>query len=146
RFPYFSKILLAPHTGAETPLTSVQIANRYGVNPSFLDQVVDYLQRSNGAAASVLYAWETFGSDAPRNAWTSPAARLFLGNTDQTAEALAAHYETLFKQALKEGKTASDTGLKALYEFLMEKFGPFRAPGNARRYYPAAVREQLVKL
>src|SRR5688572_12392853 len=36
RFPYFSSILVAPHKSAITPLTSVQTASKYGVNPSFL--------------------------------------------------------------------------------------------------------------
>jgi hypothetical protein len=145
RFPYFQKLLIARHTLAETPLTSVQVAGRYGVNPSFLEQLVEHLQRSNGAAASVLYAWETLGTGAPRDAWTSPAAQLFKDDSGSTAEALAARYQTLFQQALKEGKATSDPGIKALYAFLTEKFGPFRAPDNARRYYSADVREQLSK-
>jgi hypothetical protein len=144
RFPYFEKLLIAPHKRAETPMTSVQIAARYGINPGFLEQLVDHLQRSNGATASVLYAWETLASGA-RTAWSSPVAQLFTGET-AAAEAVAARYEALFQQALKEGKTVADPGLKALYDFLHEKFGPFRAPDNARRYYAAAVREQLSKL
>jgi len=146
QFPYFEKILVARNTLGEGPLTSVQIAQRFGVNPSFLEQLVDYLQRSNGAVSSVLYAWETRGTKAPRNAWTSPAAKLFGSKPDNTAEALAARYEELFRQALKEGRTATDPGIKALYDFLIEKFGPFRAPDNARRYYAASVREQLSKM
>jgi hypothetical protein len=145
RFPYFEKLLVSRHTLAETPLTSVQIANHYGVNPSFLEQLVDELQRSNGAVSSVLYAWETRGTKAPRS-WTSPVAKLFTDAAANTDDALAARYEALFRQALKEGKDTSDPGLKALYSFLTEKFGPFRAPDNARRYYASAVREQLTDL
>jgi len=130
RFPYFEKLLIAPHKLEQTPLTTVQIANRYGVNPGYLTQLVDYLQRSKGATASVLYPWETLGIDAPR----------------EKAEALARDFETRFQQAVKEGKESSDPGIKALYAFLHEKFGPFRAPENVRRYYPAEVREQLAKL
>ncbi len=144
RFPYFEKLLLSPNTLANIPLSQVQIATKYGVNPSFLEQLVEYMKRSNGATASVLYAWEILGTDAPRSAWASPVAKLFDGIAGP--EALAAKYETLFQQALREGKTATDPGVKALHEFLTEKFGPFRAPGNARRYYAKTVREQLMAM
>ena len=73
-------------------------------------------------------------------------AQAFAGETTGTPEAIAASYETYFQQALKEGDKAADPGLKALHAFLKEKFGPFRAPANFRRYYPADVREQLTKL
>ena len=141
RFPYFDKLLVTPNTLAIVPLTLVQLAAKYDVNPSFLEQVVDYLKRSNGATASALYAWEILGTDAPRSAWASPVAKLL--DDVSGAEALAARYESLFQQALQEGKGSTEPGVKALYEFLMEKFGPFRAPGNARRYYAEGVRDQL---
>jgi len=144
RFPYFEKLLVSPNTLATFPFTDVQIASKYNVNPSFLDQLVDHLQRSSGAVASVLYAWETNGTDAPRSAWVSPVANLLEGVTG--ADAIAAKYEALFQQAVKEGKDAKDPGIKALYEFLTEKFGPFRAPDNARRYYPASLRTQLTAM
>jgi hypothetical protein len=146
RFPYFSKILIAPNTLAKVPLSVVQIANLYQVNPGFLEQLVDYLQRSNGAPASVLYAWEIQGTGALLSAWSSPAAALFPAASTSSRETLAARYETLFHQALKEGEKSADPGIKALHDFLKEKFGPFRAPENARRYYAAAVRESLIKL
>jgi hypothetical protein len=130
RFPYFEKLLIAPHTLEQTPMTTVQIANRYGVNPGYLTQLVEYLERSKGAAASVLHAWETLDPGASRS----------------QVEALAAQFETRFQQAVKEGKDASDPGTKALYTFLTEKFGPFRAPANIRRYYPSETREQLARL
>ncbi len=141
RFPYFEKLLISPNSLSTIPLTAVQIATQYGVNPSFLEQLVDYMKRSNGATASTLYAWEILGTHAPRAAWASPVAKLLEGVTG--AGALAAKYELLFQQALKEGKTSTDPAIKALYEFLTEKFGPFRAPNNARRYYAAPVREQV---
>jgi hypothetical protein len=144
RFPYFEKLLISPNTLATIPLTQVQIATKYGVNPSFLEQLVDYMRRSNGATASVLYAWEILGTDAPRSAWASPVAKLFEGVTG--SDELAARYETLFQQALKEGKTSTDPAIKALHEFLTEKFGPFRAPGTARRYYAQSVRDQLAAM
>ncbi len=144
RFPYFEKLLISRNTLPNVPLTPIQIATKYDVNPSFLEQMVDYLKRSNGATASVLYAWEILGTDAPRSAWVSPVAKLFDGVTEP--DALAAKYETLFQQALKEGKAATDPGIKALHDFLTEKFGPFRAPGNARRYYAANVRTQLTDM
>jgi hypothetical protein len=146
RFPYFEKLLVAPSTLAEPSLTSVQVAQRYEVNPSFLEQLVNHLERSNGAAASVLYAWEALTTGASREAWTSPAAQLFAGDTSRTAEAIAAQYESLFQQALKEGKATANPGLKALHDFVTEKFGPFSAPADARRYYPPDVRSRLMKL
>ncbi len=144
RFPYFEKLLLSPNTLSTIPLTDVQVAAKYGVNPSFLEQLVDYMKRSNGATASVLYAWETLGTDASRTAWASPVAKLFDGVTG--ANALASKYETLFQQALKEGKTSTDPAIKALHEFLVEKFGPFRAPDNARRYYAKSVRDEVMAM
>lgn len=146
RFPYFEKLLIAPNTLSETPLTSVQVAHRYEVNPSFLEQLRDYLQRSSGAVSSVLYAWEVLGNGGPRDAWTSPAAQLFANDNDATAEQLAERYGSLFRQALAEGKDTKDPGLKALHDFLSEKFGPFRAPASVRKYYSSEVRTQLSAL
>ncbi len=141
RFPYFEKLLIAPETLTNTPLTTVQIAAQYGVNPGYLTQLVEYLERSNGATSSVLYAWETLGS-GERGKWASPVAQLFKGDF-ATAEALSSHYELLFQQAAREGKDTKDPGIKALYDFWKEKFGPFRAPANVRRYYPAEVRATI---
>jgi len=146
RFPYFSKLMISPNTLERPPLNIVQIAARYQVNPGFLQQMVDYLERSNGAAASVLYAWETHGASAPLDAWASPVAALFKGAALPTPEALAAKYESLFQQALREGESSKDPGLLALHEFLKAKFGPFRPPGDARRYYAESVRASLSKL
>ncbi len=146
RFPYFEKLLVAKNTLAVAPKTVVQIAAEFGVNPGFLEQMVDYLKRSDGAVASPLYAWEIQGTDAPLAAWNSPVAKLFAGFAGKTPEALAAEYDRLFQAAQVKGKDNTDPGLKALHELLVEKFGPFRAPGNARRYYAAAVRGQLTRL
>jgi hypothetical protein len=143
RFAYFEKLLVAANTLAVTPLNAVQIAAKYQVNPGILDHLVDYLTRSNGAVASPLYAWEIVGTDAGRNDWVSDAAKLFSDDI-KTPEAIAARYEALFQQALQAGPETKDPGLKALHTFLKEKFGPFRAPENARRYYPADVRAQLL--
>jgi mono/diheme cytochrome c family protein len=137
RFPYFEKLLVSKNTLAVTPLTSVQIAAKFNVNPNILDQLVDYLTRSNGSVASPLYAWEILGTQARREDWVSPVAKLFT-NDVATPEALAARYQELFLRSPGE-----DEGLKALQAFLKEKFGPFRAPEGARRFYAAAVREQL---
>jgi hypothetical protein len=142
RFPYFQKFLLARNTLPHAPQTKVQIARRFGVNPGFLGNLVAYLERSNGAAASVLYAWETLGIDGvKRSDWASPAAVLF--TTEKTAQEIATRYGTLFQEAERAGKDVKDPGLKALYDFLHEKFGPFRAPANARRYYTAEIQSQL---
>ncbi|HYI92952.1 MAG TPA: DUF1553 domain-containing protein [Bryobacteraceae bacterium] len=131
RFPYFEKLLVAPNSTDRRPLTTVQIANRYEVNPTYLNQLVEYLERSNGAIASVLHEWEIQGKD---------------GALAESPEALAAKYETLFQHAAREGKDASDAKVKAVYGFITEKFGPFRAPANFRRYYPAETREELARL
>jgi cytochrome c553 len=142
RFPYFEKLLITRNTLAHAPLTMVQIARKHGVNPGFLEQLVEYLQRSNGSTASPLYAWEILGApNASRTDWASPVAKLFAN--EKSPEELASRYAALFQQAEREGAKAADPGVKALYEFLHEKFGPFRAPANARRYYAASIREQL---
>lgn len=146
RFPYFETLLVAKNTLAVAPKSVVQIATQFGVNPGFLEQMVDYLKRSDGAVASPLYAWEILGTRAPISAWNSPASKLFAGFTGTAPEAVAAHYEKLFLAAMEKGKENTDPGLKTLYEFLAEKFGPFRAPDNARRYYAVDVRTQLTAL
>ena len=144
RFPYFEKLLIAPETLAAVPLTTVQIATQYGVNPGYLNQLVEYLERSSGATSSVLYAWETLAT-GERGKWASPVARLFNGEFT-AADAVSTRYELLFQQAAKEGKDTQDPGIKALYDFWKEKFGPFRAPANVRRYYPVEVRQKLKNL
>jgi hypothetical protein len=146
RFPYFSKLLVARNTLATVPLTPVQVAGRYSVNPGILQQVVDYLKSSTGATASVLYAWDIQRAEASLSGWSSPVARLFSSDSLKSPEALAARYETLFQQALRAGATSTDPALKSLYEFLKEKFGPFRAPDDARRYYTADARQRLSAL
>lgn len=146
RFPYFSKLMVAPNTLERAPLNLVQAAARYGVNPGILEQVVEYLEQSNGAAGSVLYAWEVLGTDARLEAWTSPVKGLFAAVKTDSAEAVAGRYGELIARAAAEGEKSEDAGVKALHAFLKEKFGPFRAPENARRYYAAAVREELGRL
>ena len=145
RFAYFEKILLAPHTSPQTPLTPVQIANRFQINPGYLDRLLEYLDQSQAAPASPLYAWEILSTNGDRAAWTSPVSPLFAG-TPASPDAVAARYESLFQQALQEGKDTKDPGLKALHDFLTAKAGPFSPPANARRYYAAAVRDQLTAL
>jgi len=145
RFPYFEKLLITRNTVDRVPRTVVQIASEFGVNPGFLEQMVDYLKRSDGAVASPLYAWEILGTEAALPAWASPVAKLFGGFPDSSKpEALAARFEQLFLAS--QEKDIEDPGLKALAALLKEKFGPFRAPGDARRYYAAAVRARLTGL
>lgn len=146
RFPYFTKLMLSPNTLERAPLNIVQIAGRYEVNPGLLEQMVDHLERSNGAPSSVLYAWEILGSNAKLDAWASPAKALFAGQSFSTPEDLAQRYSELFRKAAAEGANTQDPGLKALYEFLHEKFGPFRAPEGARRFYAAEARRELERL
>ncbi|WP_051670785.1 DUF1553 domain-containing protein [Bryobacter aggregatus] len=118
KFPKFDKLLLSPHTAKETPLTPVQIAALHKVNPTILEQLMDFFDRSQGAPASALYEWET----------------------KEKTPALAAQYESKFQQALRDKDNAA---LKPLLAFLEEKFGPFRAPANARRYYSEAAKAKL---
>jgi hypothetical protein len=165
RFPYFGKLLVAPNPlpeGAPLPKTTVQIARRYGVNPAFLEQVVEHLARSRGAAASVLYPWEVFGTEKALSLWASPGAKLFAGFRPASRAELAARYEEVFRDAVRQwealpaaarektpdGKDAAlaDPALEAYRQLLFAKFGPFRAPGDAKDYYPAASREQLALL
>lgn len=118
RFPYFTRMLLTPFAGARAPRTTVQIARAFGVNPSILEQLEDYFDRSQGAEASVLYAWEV--------------------NRDAAAvERLATEFQAKFQEAEKH---------PAIQKFLEEKFGPFRAPEDARRYYSDTVKTQLAAL
>lgn len=146
RFPYFAKLLVAPKpAGMQAPKTTVQIARKHDVNPSFLEQLVEHLGRSNGAPASQLYAWETFGSSKPLTEWASPVAKLFPAERHSDRNALAAAYQERFKEALNEPET-QDPGKKALRELLYEKFGPFRAPADARSYYVTASIAQIDKL
>ena len=169
RFPYFVKILLGPNrvsSGARIPKTPVQVARQYGVNPSFLEQWVEYLRRSKGAAASVVYGWLTYGTTWPVDDWTSPVAELFRDFRPENREKLAGRYQKLFDETLrrwhalnpsadvdyeteeryrKDEKQAGlpDAGLEALRQVVYEKFGPFRPPADSRQYFPPATRDQI---
>jgi hypothetical protein len=148
RFPYFASLRIAPSplgAGVPVPRTMAQIARHYTVNPSFLEQLVEHLEGSKGAPASVLYAYENFGVSWPAGEWSSPAAKLFEGFQGKSREEVANRYQQLFLQALEQ-PDSGHAGLKALREFMTEKFGPFRAPGNARDYYPSEAKEQLARL
>ena len=149
RFPYFARIRVAPNPlppGSVIPRTIVQIARRHDVNPRFLQQMVDHLERSKGASASALYAFENFGLDGSPSAWTSPVAKLFEGLSANTREEVAAHYQRLCLRAMEEKAAADDPGLAALRELLTEKFGPFRAPADARDDYPAQAQQDIARL
>jgi mono/diheme cytochrome c family protein len=146
RFPYFAKLLVAPNTlpaGTPLPRTTVQIARSHGVNPSFLEQMVDHLRRSQGAPASALYAWEVFGKSWSE--WKSPVAKLFQNFQPSTRAALAAEYQRLFLEAQSQAAPAG-AGLEALRQLLHEKFGPFRAPADAKQYYPSDTQQELTRL
>jgi hypothetical protein len=139
--------------GSAAPKSTVQIARQHDVNPSFLEQFVEHLARSRGAAASVFYAWEIFGTEKSIGEWTSPAAKLFAGFRPADRAALAARFQELFNDALRSREALAnpeaalpDAGLEALRQALFEKFGPFRAPGDARDYYPEESRQQLAAL
>jgi hypothetical protein len=145
RFPYFTKLLVAPSAlpaGTPAPKTIVQVARQYGLNPGFLDQWVDQLGRSKGAPHSVLFAWLTFGTPQHIEEWTSPAVPLFRESHPANRSELAARYQELFLQSMRQSGT-SDPALEPFRELLYEKFGPFRPPADSRQYFPAAVQEQL---
>jgi hypothetical protein len=118
RFPYFTRLLLTNFDGPRAPRTTVQIARHFNVNPSILEQLEDYFDRSQGAEASVLHSWEV--------------------NRDPAAvERLSAEFQAKFADAANH---------PAIQTFLAEKFGPFRAPEDARRYYPEELKTKLAAL
>jgi cytochrome c553 len=107
--------------------------------------------------------------------WTSPAAKLFDGYHPKSAEELAGRYQELSNEASSQflalqashpspdaskvddemedlapkaapQQVLPDAGLDALRDMLYEKAGPFRAPEDSRKYFPAAAEEQLVAI
>jgi hypothetical protein len=172
RFPYFEKFLLTPNAlpaGTRIPETPEQLARRYTVNPGFLAQWVEFLRRSKGAVHSPFYAWLTYGTSEPLEAWTSPAAALFRDFQRTNREALAARYEQLAREAVAQWQTLypdedvnfrkaeryrkdddakklPDAGLEAIREVLYEKFGPFRPPADARQYYPKTAQDRIAAI
>ncbi len=104
--------------------------------------------------------------------WTSAAKARFSNFEPKSREDLAAKYQQLFDEAdtawqaeLEKRKAASsgevkkaernatkdeepltDTVLEAFREVSYAKAGPFRAPDNARHYYPKDVQAELTKL
>jgi hypothetical protein len=169
RFPYFETFSLsALKPGAKAPRSTEQVARRYGVNASYLGQWVEELQRAKGAPHSVLFAWLSWETKSPLTGWTSPAAARFQGLSLKTREALAARYQELFdeadvewqqvlaerkaagekKAAVERNATKYEDGLpdpvaEAFRELAYAKAGPFRAPPNAKAYYPRNVKDQL---
>lgn len=146
RLPYFTKLLVAAFSTNNPPRTYVQIASSMGLNPSILEQLVEDLDRSKGATSSVLFGWEALTSGGDITSWSSPVAVLFNASQRSTERSMAARYGELFSQAGQEGKQAVEPGVKALHDLLTEKFGPFRAPEDARRYFPSAIRTKLAEL
>jgi mono/diheme cytochrome c family protein len=113
--------------------------------------------------------------DASLSGWTSPAAKLFQNFHPKTREALSARYQEFFQQAdrdwqaLRAGRPEADAidadneaedaskkepkesglpdaSLEGFREFLYAKAGPFRAPVEAKQYFPPAAQEQLTLL
>ena len=172
RFPYFEKMLIAPNPlpdGIRPPKTHEQLAREYDVNRGFLKQWIDRLRRSRGAPASVFYGWHAFGADASFDDWMSPAAKYFSGFRPAGRRSLAAHYESLFRQAVSrwrerypeaevdfnkrerykksgEDRKLEDDGLEALRKVLYEKYGPFRPPADSRQYFSAEARAEITRI
>ncbi len=171
RFPYFEKLkvgTLSLPAGTPVPRSTVQVARQYGINPGFLVQLIDSLNRSKGAPSSVLFAWENYGQ--PMNGWVSPAAKLFEGFHPANKKDLAVRYEKLFletidqwqireeqlKGAAKDSPNPEEKGKKnsglenpaheALREFLYEKAGVFRSPRDSRQYFPQEIQATLARL
>ncbi len=172
RFPYFEALSLSPlPKNAEPPRSPQQVARQYDLNPSYLTQWVEEIRRSKGAPHSVLYALlaysekKTLAGDALAG-WTSPAADRFKGFEPKTRHELAARYQELFNEAdvkwqeapypaepeVEDTRNApkeeglKDPVLEAFREVSYAKAGPFRAPVDAKQYYPHQVQEQLAEL
>jgi len=172
RFPYFEQFVIARSRlpqGAETPKTVAQLARHYEVNPGFLGQWVERLNRSKGAPASIFFAWHQYVDSQPLDGWASPAAKTFGDARHESRQALAARYQQLFDLAVARWQelhpesslnyarnerykdTSEDLGLpdpgaEAFRKVLYEKFGPFRPPPNAKQYYPEEAKQALAKL
>jgi hypothetical protein len=148
RFPYFESLHLTQlATGVEAPRSSEQLARKYGVNPGYLKQWAEEMRRDKGAPNSVLFALFAYSSKSTLDAWLSPAKQRFAGFAPKTREELAARYQQLFDEAEAATPEAlKDPALAAFREFSHAKAGPFRAPGDAKQYYPAAVQEQIASL
>ena len=169
QFPYFEKLLIAPSRlvpGADVPKTLDQLASKYDVNPGFLRQWVERLDRSKGAPNSVFFAWHAFESGETLDGWTSPAKAHFLEFPPARREDLAARYEELFRRSVrrwqalypesdvdfekrerykKDGaeRKLPDAGLEEFRKVLYEKFGPFRPPPDSKEYFPRPKQDEL---
>ncbi len=161
--------------GTPIPKTRAQLASEFDLNPGILLQWAERIQWSNSAPSSVLYAWHAFGTGDYKSlsGWKSPVATLFEGARPSTREGLAAVYQELFDRADRAWKTLdaeghrhddpdegatkgemgtgrrpalADPALNALLQLLYEEYGPFRAPENATRYYPAETRTAIERL
>jgi hypothetical protein len=150
------------------------VAREYGVNPGIVAQWVDEMRRSMGTPHSVLYALFAYskGKSLEGDAlsgWTSPGAERFRGFKPRTREELATRYQQLFdeanrqwqefnksipaepkekapRNAVKRDEGLPDASLEAFRELSYAKAGPFRAPADARQYYPSDAREQLAQI
>jgi len=170
RFPYFESLqLTALAKGVEAPRSPEQVARKYKVNPSYLRQWVDEMRRNKGAPHSVMFALFAYSAKKPLDGWLSPARQRFAGFEPKSREELAARYQQLFdeadaawqaelqsrknlpkekkeRNAIKQEEGLKDPVLEAFREVSYAKAGPFRAPGDAKQYYPADVQTQLTQL
>ncbi|MCB1021419.1 MAG: DUF1549 domain-containing protein, partial [Acidobacteria bacterium] len=101
RYPYFEALAVAKSELSENPKSVAQIARQYDVIPGFLEQWVERLERSQGAPASVLFAWHAFHDGQPLDGWSSPAAKAF-GEQAADRPALAQRYQALFSEAARQ--------------------------------------------
>ena len=170
RFPYFESLQLTPLAkGVEAPRSPEQVARNYGVNPSFLKQWVEEMRRNKGAPHSVMFAMFAYSSKSTLDGWLSPAKQRFAGFSPKSRADLSARYQQLFdeadtawqeelkarkdqpkekaeRNAVKQEEGLKDPVLEAFREVSYAKAGPFRAPGDAKQYYPAAVQDQIAQL
>ena len=170
RFPYYEAMQLTPlAAGVDAPRSSEQVARKYGVNPSYLKQWVDEMGRSKGAPHSILFPIFAYSAKSTLGGWLSPAKDRFKDFPHKTREELGANMQALFdeadaawqgelaarknqpkekaaRNAVKQEEGLKDPILDAFREVSYGKAGPFRAPGNAKEYYPKELQDQLAAL
>ena len=170
RFPYYESLQLTPFaSGVEAPRSTEQVARKYQVNPSLLKQWVDEMHRSKGAPHSILYPIFANSSKTSLDGWLSPVKDRFKDFNPKTREDLGARMQALFdeadaawqreltarknqptekaaRNAIKQEEGLKDPILDAFREVSYGKAGPFRAPDNAKEYYPKELQDRLAGL
>ena len=101
----------AAHAPSRRRCTTVQIAQRYGVNPGFLEQMVDHLQRSNGARRFGLVCLGDSGHrGAAERLGLACRAAVSSGRAGYARSACRSVRRRCSSRRCKEGKTTTDPG------------------------------------